>query len=287
MFLSDLIINYGDDCPVSLVRDAEFDNFAHMGDLRDNCLVFAKSRDNLENGDWNRISAVITVIEAAEVVPENIGVCITEDPRNVFFELLSESQKGLAQSFDNTIGTGCHIADSAYICDHNVCIGDNVEIGENAVIYGNVSIGSGSRIGGGCVIGAQGFNIYRIGGIPKLAYHAGKIEIGVNCIIGANSIIGQALYSYGRTRIEDYCCIGQKVTIGHDCLIGYNSNIYTGCNIAGYVKVGRNVTMAIGVSVANRILIGDNSMINIGSVIVKNVDSDSKYMSNNIARKIL
>lgn len=99
------------------------------------------------------ITMVITTPEIApKLVKQGRGVCITEQPRVVFFRLHNAlgQHGGYARARHATkIGKNCSISPLAVIAKENVIIGDNVVIEEFAVIRDNVTIGDNCVIHAG------------------------------------------------------------------------------------------------------------------------------------------
>ena len=82
------------------------------------------------------------------------------------------------------------------------------------------------------------------------------------------------------------------VTIGDDCFIGPNVGIYTACHStdpterntrrewALPVTIGNNVWIGGGVTILPGVTIGDNVTIGAGSVVVKDIESNSVAVGN-------
>ena len=82
------------------------------------------------------------------------------------------------------------------------------------------------------------------------------------------------------------------VTIGDDCFIGPNVGIYTACHStdpterntrrewAVPVTIGNNVWIGGGVTILPGVTIGDNVTIGAGSVVVKDIESNSVAVGN-------
>lgn len=173
------------------------------------------------------------------------------------------------------LGKNCYIG-------HNVVIEDGVQIGNNAVIeagsfidYG-VTIGNNARIDSnvsichtkigddvvilsGARIGQDGFGFATEGGIHKKIYHIGRVVIGNDVEIGANTTIDRG--SMGDTIIEDLCRIDNLVQIGHNVHIKKGSIIVAQVGIAGSSKVGSYCALGGQVGVAGHVNITDQVQI--------------------------
>lgn len=114
------------------------------------------------------------------------------------------------------------------------------------------------------------------------------IEPSFYCDYGYNIEIGENFYSNHNLVILDPA----KVTFGNNVFIGPNCAFYTaghpldietrnkGLEYALPVKVGNNVWFGGNVTVLPGVTIGDNSTIGAGSVVVKDIPSNSVAVGN-------
>jgi UDP-3-O-[3-hydroxymyristoyl] glucosamine N-acyltransferase len=163
------------------------------------------------------------------------------------------------------IALDAEIATSAAIGAHAV-IGARVRIGERTSIGASCSIGAGARIGGdravlhsGCVLGADGFGFVRgPDGYQKFP-QIGRVEIGDDVEIGANSCIDRA--ALGVTRIGDGVKLDNLVHIGHNCSIGKHVVIAAQTGLSGGVVVEDYAV------IGGQVGIGDKARIETGAVL--------------------
>ena len=185
------------------------------------------------------------------------------------------------------IGKNCYIGHNTVIED-NVVIGDDciieagcfidygVVIGAGAKIYSSVSI-SCSIIGDNVVIlpGARicqdcfGFSTEK--GIHHKIYHTGRVIIGNNVEIGANTTIDRG--SMNDTVIEDLARLDNLVQLGHNVAIGKGSIIVAQVGIAGSSKVGAYCALGGQVGIAGHIKIGDKAQIVAQSGVMKDIEN--------------
>ncbi len=127
--------------------------------------------------------------------------------------------------------------------------------------------------------------------IRSILGKAGK-NICVNqpfyCDYGYNIEVGDGFFSNFNLTILDEV----KVTIGNDVFIGPNVSIYTACHStdpverntrrewAEGVTIGDNVWIGGSVTILPNVHIGDNVTIGAGSVVVKDIPSDSIAVGN-------
>lgn len=288
ILISQLIdrLNISDE--VKVIREVPFDLFSRITTPSNEAkCVFILDSKYLKNLD-STVSMVITNDEIAkEIRDENIGVCVSTNPRGLFFELLSFYEKQYARKKEKTkIGSNCIISDKAVISDYDVVIGNNVQIGDYVVIHPNSYIGDDVIIQTGARIGEQDFNVYSFDGKTKQVFHGGKVVIGSSVLISSGVLIGQAVYSYGETIVGDNCFIGADTCIGHNTEIKENCEICGNTMIGGFCQIGRNVRLFMSVTTANNIIIGDNATVNVGSVVIRDVGA-SKTVFGNPAREII
>jgi UDP-3-O-[3-hydroxymyristoyl] glucosamine N-acyltransferase len=180
------------------------------------------------------------------------------------------------------IAPDAEIAPSAAIGAH-AFIGARVRIGERTIIGPSCSVGSGTRIGAdcllhahvtiydhvnighravlhsGCVLGADGFGFVRgPKGYQKFP-QIGRVEIGDDVEIGANSCIDRA--ALGVTRIGDGVKLDNLVHIGHNCIIGKHVVIAAQTGLSGGVVVEDDAV------IGGQVGIGDKARIETGAVL--------------------
>lgn len=104
------------------------------------------------------------------------------------------------------------------------------------------------------------------------------------CVICDTAKYGEGFVLYAYCKLGPNCEIGDFVasqsTISHDCVVGDFSKISGMCGLGGGVHIGHDTFLATGVNVVPHVEIGDNVQCGIGSVIIKNIKSDSKVFGN-------
>ncbi|HJW24174.1 MAG TPA: UDP-3-O-(3-hydroxymyristoyl)glucosamine N-acyltransferase [Rhodocyclaceae bacterium] len=175
---------------------------------------------------------------------------------------------------DVTVGEGVVI--------HAGCvIGDGVAIGEGSVLHPNVTIypdcvvGSRAIIHSGAVIGADGFGFAPEGGrwvkIPQI----GRVVIGDDVEIGANTSIDRG--ALDDTVIGDGVKLDNQIQIGHNCVIGDHS-VIAGCvGIAGSTRIGQGCMLGGAAMILGHLEIADGTVISPGSMVMKSITKPGKY----------
>lgn len=188
------------------------------------------------------------------------------------------------------------IAKTAVISEE-VKIGRNVTIGEYSVIEGKVIIGDGTYIGhhvcisgdtiigrnchfkSGVVIGEEGFGFERDENDINVRFpQIGRIEIGDNVSIGANSTVERAALEV--TKIGDGVAIDDLTQVGHNVTIGKGTTVANGAVLCGGVTIGERCSIAPNACIRQRLKIGNDSLVGLGAVVVKDVPPNSVYAGN-------
>ena len=144
-------------------------------------------------------------------------------------------------------------------------IGSGVRIGSdcilhaNVTIYDNVTIGDRVILHSGCVLGADGFGFVRAGDHYEKFPQIGRVEIGNDVEIGANSCVDRA--ALGVTVIGEGTKLDNMVHVGHNCRIGRNVVIAAQTGLSGGVVVEDDAV------IGGQVGIGDKARIESGAVL--------------------
>jgi UDP-3-O-[3-hydroxymyristoyl] glucosamine N-acyltransferase len=163
---------------------------------------------------------------------------------------------------DTEIGAGC-------IIGAHCSIGSGVRIGESGLlhagvrIYDDVTIGARAVLHSGCVVGADGFGFVRErGGYSKFP-QVGRVVIGDDVEIGANSTVDRA--ALGVTSLGDGTKLDNMVHIAHNCRIGRHvviaaqTGMAGGCVVEDWAVLGGQVGLGEGVTIQSGAVLGSGS----------------------------
>lgn len=190
------------------------------------------------------------------------------------------------------IGSGVHIA-------ANVVVGSGAHIGANSVIMegcsigANVIIGAGARLyphvvvyhdcvlgdrliaHAGAVIGADGFGIAQDDGrwlkIPQI----GRVVIGNDVEIGANTTIDRG--ALDDTVIEDGVKLDNQIQVAHNVRIGAHTAIAGCVGIAGSTTIGRHCKIGGSAGILGHLKIADNVEISSFTLVGKSIREPGSY----------
>ncbi|HUA20184.1 MAG TPA: UDP-3-O-(3-hydroxymyristoyl)glucosamine N-acyltransferase [Bryobacteraceae bacterium] len=163
-----------------------------------------------------------------------------------------------------TIGPGARIGERSRIgpgcaIGAGVRLGSDCRVHANVAIYANVAIGDRAVLHSGCVLGADGFGFVRAGDHYEKFPQIGRVEIGNDVEIGANTCIDRA--ALGVTHIGDGVKLDNLVHIGHNCRIGRNVVIAAQTGLSGGVIVEDDAV------IGGQVGIGDKARIESGAVL--------------------
>ena len=142
------------------------------------------------------------------------------------------------------IGAGCHIGEA-------VSIGANGRLYDGVNIYRDVEIGENCVIHSGAVLGADGFGFVMAGDHYEKFPQVGRVRIGDDVEIGANSTVDRA--ALGVTTVSDGVKLDNMVHIGHNATIGKHVVMAAQAGISGGVVIEDYVVVAGQVGIADKV----------------------------------
>lgn len=246
--------------------------------------------------------ACVTTEDLAEFVNKDVALLICEDPKKAFVELnkafYSEYKKVSMVSEKASVHPTAKLGKNCFIGDFAV-VGENVEIGEgtviehNAVIERGCVIGDNCRIGAGAYvsyaiigndcyiytgarIGADGFGFMTQGGKHGRIPQVGRVIIGNDVEVGANSCIDRG--ALADTIIGDGCRIDNLVQIAHNDKMGRGCIVVSLVGIAGSTTLGDYVVLGGQVGLADHINIASGAQIAAQSGVMKDVEAGAVLM---------
>jgi len=150
-----------------------------------------------------------------------------------------------------------------------------LKLGANAVIRSGSVIYAGSKIGDNF---QTGHNVV----VRE------EIEIGNNCQIWSNSVLDYGCKIGNNVKIHSNCYIAQYSVIEDDVFIApgviFANDIHPGCKYSRQCMKGplvkKGAKIGCNVTVLPYVVIGENSLIGAGSVVTKDVPSNSVAYGN-------
>jgi UDP-3-O-[3-hydroxymyristoyl] glucosamine N-acyltransferase len=160
-------------------------------------------------------------------------------------------------------------------------IGAGVDIGEGATLHANVTVydhcvvGPRTVVHAGAVIGADGFGMAEEGGAWLRIPQVGRVVIGADCEIGANTTIDRG--AIDDTVIEDDVKLDNQIQVGHNCRIGRHTAIAGCVGIAGSADIGRNCKIGGAAMIGGHLSIPDGTVVGGGVVVGHTLDEPGFY----------
>ena len=178
------------------------------------------------------------------------------------------------------IGAGATIGASSVIGE-GCCIGANVVIGSHArlypgvVVYHHCVVGDNLIAHSGAVIGSDGFGIAMDEGrwikIPQI----GRVVIGNDVEIGANTTIDRG--ALDDTVIEDGVKLDNQIQVAHNVRIGAHTAIAGCVGIAGSTTIGSYCRIGGSAGILGHLQIADHVEISSFTLVGKSIKKPGSY----------
>ncbi|MEE8349282.1 MAG: UDP-3-O-(3-hydroxymyristoyl)glucosamine N-acyltransferase [Acidobacteriota bacterium] len=173
---------------------------------------------------------------------------------------------------ETVIQEGVTLHSGVSVGDHCV-VGRGCTLYPNVTLYDNVILGCGAILHSGAVIGADGFGYVFDGQEQVKIPQTGRVVIGDQVEVGANSCIDRA--TFGDTVIENGVKLDNHVHIGHNCRVGENTVFVAQVGISGSVQIGKRCTFAGHAGAVDHVKIGDDVTVMMKTAVSKDIPSRS------------
>lgn len=179
-----------------------------------------------------------------------------------------------------SIGPGARVGERTFI-GPGVSIGRGTQVGDDCRLFANVTVyhdcilGDRVMVHGGAVIGADGFGLAMDGGIWRKIPQIGRVVIGNDVEIGANTTIDRG--ALDDTIIEDGVKLDNQIQIGHNCRIGAHTAIAGCVGIAGSTHIGRYCRIGGSAMIGGHLQIVDNVEIGGATAVPKSILKAGTY----------
>ena len=173
------------------------------------------------------------------------------------------------------------IVEDQCVIDAGCFIGRGAKIGAGTHLFARVAVHSACEIGqrgilhSGAVIGTDGFGFANEGGAWIKIPQTGRVVIGNDVEIGANTCIDRGALK--DTIIEDGVKLDNQIQIGHNCHIGAHT-VMAGCfGVAGSAKIGKYCAFGGAAMVLGHLTIVDRVQISSGSLVSRSILEPGEY----------
>ena len=276
------------------------DQVATLDSAQPSQVAFLSNSKYRKQLDATHASAVI--LGAADAESTTLPRIVCDNPYAYFAKLsaflnpLPQAVAGIHPSA--IVGKGANISPTAQI-DAHVVIGEGAQIGAHSVIMSGCSIGANVVIGekallyprvtvyhdcvlgnklivhSGAVIGADGFGIAMDEGrwlkIPQI----GRVIIGNDVEIGANTTIDRG--ALDDTVIADGVKLDNQIQIAHNVRIGAHTAIAGCVGIAGSSTIGSYCRIGGSAGILGHLQIADHVEISSFTLVGKSIKEQGSY----------
>jgi len=175
---------------------------------------------------------------------------------------------------DAEIAGGCVIAAGCFI-GRGASIGANTHFDARVVFHAGCVIGQNGIIHSGAVIGSEGFGFANEGGAWIKIPQTGRVVIGNDVQIGANTTIDRGALT--DTVIEDGVKLDNQIQIGHNCHIGAHTAMAGCVGVAGSARIGKYCTFGGAAMVLGHLTIADHVHISSASMVSRSIREPGNY----------
>jgi UDP-3-O-[3-hydroxymyristoyl] glucosamine N-acyltransferase len=173
-----------------------------------------------------------------------------------------------------TVGAGV-VIDAGCVIGRGAVIGADTHLFANVTFHARCQIGQRGIIHSGAVIGGDGFGFANEGGVYIKIPQTGRVMIGDDVDIGANTTIDRG--ALADTVIEDGVKLDNQIQIGHNCHIGAHTAMAGCVGVAGSAVIGKYCTFGGAAMVLGHLTIADRVHISSGSMVSRSIMEPGQY----------
>lgn len=290
------------DCELRGDADVEIDGVASLASAGPRSITFVANPAYLPELTHTQAGAVLLC--AADAAGYTGNTLITSNPHLSFARILAylhpEPRHAPGIHASAVVDPGARLATSAAIgalamIESGAVIGEHAYIGPGCHIGRGVQIGDGSRLLGrvtvvqgccigkraiihpGAVIGSDGFGFARDGVRWEKVLQLGRVMIGDDVEIGANTTIDRG--ALDDTIIGDGVKLDNLIQIAHNVQIGEHSALAACVGVAGSAKIGKRCAIGGQAGVLGHLEITDDVQIAATSLVVGSISTPGMYSS--------
>lgn len=175
-----------------------------------------------------------------------------------------------------SIGEGSVIGAGTVVGPH-ARIGARCRLAPNVTVTHDCVLGDRCRVQAGAVIGSDGFGFARDGEDWIAIPQTGRVLIGDDVEIGANTTIDRG--SLEDTVIGNGAILDNQIQIAHNVRIGDHTAIAGCVGVAGSTHIGRRCTIGGAASIIGHLEIADDVNITAMSLVTKSITLPGTYSS--------
>ncbi len=268
---------------------------APLSEANDTHVSFIDNRRYVGEFEQSGAGAVLLQEDLVPRASPHMALLVTNDPYRAYAKIAQAFYPGALEPFSSLgeeASTGSAKIDPTATIGPGAVIGPGAEIGSGTVIGANSVIGSGVVVGANCQIapsvtltycllgngvivhsgvriGQDGFGFAPGADGHEKVPQLGRVLIGDNVEIGANSTIDRG--AGPDTVIGQGTKIDNLVQIGHNVRIGENCLIVAQVGISGSTKIGDFVMVGGQAGISGHLEIGSGARIAAQSGVTRNI----------------
>src|SRR3989454_956370 len=204
-------------------------------------------------------------------IASRLGGRVAGDPRTPISQVGSLERAGAGQiTFVSSPRYKTKLATT-----RGAAIGDDSCLYPGVTVYPGCLIGARAIVHSGAVIGADGFGIAREGEgwvkIPQI----GRVVIGDDVEIGANTTIDRG--ALDDTVLEEGVKLDNQIQIGHNVRVGAHTAMAGCVAVAGSADIGKRCTLGAAAVILGHLSIADDVHVSAGTVISRSIHRAGTY----------
>ncbi len=168
------------------------------------------------------------------------------------------------------VGPGCYIG-------RNAAVGSHTVLAANVVVMPDCVIGNHCLLHPGAVVGSDGFGYARDGEKWHKVPQLGRVVIGDDVEIGANTTIDRG--ALGDTVISNGVKLDNQIQVAHNVRIGEHTAVAGCVGIAGSAVIGRRCTIGGHCTILGHLEIADDVHVTAGSLVTNSIPDPGEYSS--------
>lgn len=172
------------------------------------------------------------------------------------------------------IGARVTIDAGSYIGRH-ARVGADTHFYARVTLHADCDIGERGIVHSGVVIGADGFGFANDDGMWIKIPQVGRVVIGNDVEIGANTTIDRGALS--DTVLEDGVKLDNQIQIAHNCHIGAHTAIAACVGIAGSARIGQYCSIGGAAMIHGHITIADHVHVSAGTLALRSILEPGQY----------
>lgn len=166
------------------------------------------------------------------------------------------------------LGAGCRIGAHA-------AIGDDSRLHANVCVYAHCVIGMRAVINAGAIVGSDGFGGALDHGRWIKMPHIGRVLIGDDVEIGANTTIDRG--AMADTVICDGVKLDNQIQVGHNVYIGAHTTIAGCTGIAGSTRIGAHCVIGGAARFTGHLELAERVHVSAGTFVTRSIDKPGRY----------